>query len=122
MNNVIDLRKKVNMRTILLSDCTIEVIAETEQCTPVGQFDSGDPELDRETEQTIFDAINSGDVWGWCTVEVKLTYKHITASDYLGCCSYKNEQDFITDSGYYEDMVQTCLAELNQQLVELLAN
>ncbi len=43
--------------------------------------------------------------WGWCCVS--LTKAGTGHTDYLGCCSYKGAEDFIKNSGYFEDMLDT---------------
>lgn len=47
--------------------------------------------------------------WGWCTVAITASIKFgdrkIEATTYLGACSYISKQDFIENSGYYEQMV-----------------
>ncbi|MDO7847669.1 hypothetical protein Q5H92_14970 [Hymenobacter sp. M29] len=59
--------------------------------------------------------------WKWGDVEVKGTYRGLlTSSEYLGACSYKNQKDFITNSGYCDDMKATVLNSLNSQLQTLL--
>jgi hypothetical protein len=53
--------------------------------------------------------------WAWCQVEVKLSLDGLSASAYLGCCSYEGEDDF-KRSGYYEQMVEEAYDELNKKL------
>ena len=60
-------------------------------------------------------------IWAWCCVKVECTYYSLTATSYLGCCSYQDEQDFIKNSGYYEDMINDCLIDLQGQLSTLIA-
>lgn len=110
------------MKTIIKEDLEIQIIAdyETEQLEG-NLIDSGDTAFDNRVCEDVRQQLNVGNVWAWAQVEVKCTYKGVlTASDYLGCCSYDNEQDF-KEGGYYEDMVTTCLAEINDQLVKLCA-
>ena len=59
--------------------------------------------------------------WAWCvgTVQVQANDKdgnECTAETYLGACSYKSRMDFIKNSGYYEDMLEEVLTDLNNQL------
>ncbi len=109
-----------NMETINKNNIEIEVIAEYETMQLEGNaIDSGDADFDRETCDKIREDLDSGNVWAWAQVEVKCTYKGIlTASDYLGGCSYASEDDFRSD-GYFTDMVGACVTELNNQLKEL---
>jgi hypothetical protein len=80
---------------------------------------SGDDEEDKKAEEAILRDIESGNEWAWCTAHVRVTYKGIlTADDYLGACSYPSEDDF-RDGGYFDDMVSSCVAEINNQLSRL---
>lgn len=54
--------------------------------------------------------------WAWCTVEVRGVYKGIEATTYLGACSYESEEDFINNSGYYEDMKNEVYEEIITKL------
>lgn len=74
--------------------------------------------FDQATEDEILARLVRGDQWAWCTVKVTGTYKGLTASDYLGCCSYDNEQNFIA-GGYYDDMVARVRQDLLTQVQEI---
>lgn len=62
--------------------------------------------------------------FNWCTVRVMATIKDAEETyngcDYLGACSYRNKQDFIENSGYYEDMVATAIKHLHENIVRQL--
>lgn len=81
-----------------------------------GQFDS------TETEEIIRN-IDNGKVSAWFISEVRLKYKSIESdSEYLGCCSYSEFDDFTgQDNDYFDDMLRTCLDNLENQLKELKA-
>ena len=59
--------------------------------------------------------------WGWCSVKVSVRPKvgntSIVGDNYLGACSYSSKQDFIDNSGYYEDMVDEAIEELNKNYI-----
>jgi hypothetical protein len=57
--------------------------------------------------------------YAWFCAKVEVTYKELLATDYLGGCTYKSEKDFKENSGYYEDMVQTCIDEINREINEI---
>jgi hypothetical protein len=103
-----------------LKDCEIQIICHPEEISVRGNaVVSGDNELDKLQEDKIIESFNSGNIWAWCTVELVVIWSFdggsLQASDYLGCCSYDSESDFI-DGGYYEDMCSNALAELNIQI------
>ncbi len=74
---------------------------------------SGDDAADKEAEESVRADLESGNGWAWCTVRVTGRWEGLKATDYLGGCSYKSEQDFCA-RGYYDDMRNTVLAELQE--------
>jgi len=56
--------------------------------------------------------------WAWTCVKVTATFEGIEGTDYLGCCSYENEKDFIS-CGYYEDMKAQAMEELLKKIESL---
>jgi len=78
---------------------------------------SGDDEFDKKVEDEIIERLNNGDIWAWAAVTIKAQFGKFEGTDHLGCCSYENEEDFKND-GYYEDMKQLALDDLNRELQE----
>lgn len=108
------------MKKLTLKDIEIEVIVDYDDSPIRGNaINSGDITYDRLVENKIIDAVNSGDIWAWASVEVKGTYKGLTASEYLGACSYGSEDDFRSD-GYFPDMCETVLSDLNSQIEDIV--
>jgi hypothetical protein len=73
-----------------------------------------DPEMDRATNLAINEQLNQGNQWAWCCVKITAYIdglEGIEGTDYLGCCSYKNEADF-RSGGYFEDMQARAKEEL----------
>ena len=55
--------------------------------------------------------------WAWCNITVMaILPSGDSASDDLGCCSYKSEEDFKNSSSHYEDMCNDALDRLNHQI------
>ena len=105
-----------NLRKLTAKDVTIEVIAFHEDTEVQGNaMCSGDDMLDAEVENEIIRRLGIGDVWAWCVVEVRVLWNGFTGSDYLGACSYVDESDFVV-GGYYDDMLETALEELNSEV------
>lgn len=79
---------------------------------------SGDDAYDTEVEAGINERIDNGDVWAWAYVTVKGKWLGLEAADHLGCCSYADENDFRTNSGYFDDMreivIDSILANASQ--------
>jgi hypothetical protein len=110
--------KTCTIRPIDLSDVTFTIIAEDETFSAhesLSECMSYD-----EIEDLMYEASREN-VWKWCRVEVKGTYKGLEASEYLGACSYESEEDFKKD-GYYEDMCKAVLADLQSQLNDILSD
>jgi len=90
----------------------IQVICHPEDISIEGNaIASGDDAYDKEVEDKIRAELEYNQ-WAWCTVEVKVTINDCHTSEFLGGCSYKDENDFIT-GGYYEDMVSECIERLH---------
>ncbi len=75
---------------------------------------SGDDAVDREAERWVADQLNSGNDWAWCWVRVEVKWHGFTGDDTLGGCSYLSEEDFRKPGGYFDDMVNVCLARINE--------
>lgn len=105
----------------MLAGVEFEVIAHEEEMQVRGNaLASGDDAVDKRCEDRILARLESGDIWAWCTVEVKATWQGIEASDYLGGCSYDDETDFCHPKGYYPQMMQSALEELEAKVSALL--
>lgn len=108
------------MKPLTLNDIDIKIYARVEHNGVRGNaIVSGDDEYDKQVEDEIIRRLDNGDVWAWADVEVQGTYMGLVASDYLGCCSYESESDFKND-GYYQDMCNNVLEELNNRLAETI--
>jgi hypothetical protein len=83
---------------------------------------SGDAVADRACEDEIIARVNDGDIWAWASVRVSVRYIHdgvfYTEDDYLGCCSYADERDFVTSDGYFEDMVNDCVLGILEHVAD----
>jgi hypothetical protein len=75
---------------------------------------SGDDEFDRQIENEIISRLESGDIYAWFTAKVTVRDSYgREASDYLGCCNYRDADDFRM-GGYYLDMIKACINEIEQ--------
>ncbi len=79
---------------------------------------SGNDVLDRKAEDRIFRELDDGNIWAWCIINVELNYCGYNHVDHLGCCSYKDQQDFENSSGYYDDMVAVGVDAIVDQIIE----
>lgn len=109
------------MKTLTISDIDWELIATQDDCEVRGNaLVSGDEDEDKRVEDEIIERLNNGDEWAWASVEVRGTFNGLVASDYLGCCSYANADDFKT-GGYFDDMQENVLEQL-QAAAESIVN
>jgi hypothetical protein len=58
--------------------------------------------------------------YAWFVAKVTVEFNGLTATDYLGACSYESESDFMRD-GYYADMVNVCIDEIAKQVSQIRA-
>ena len=80
---------------------------------------SGDDAEDKRIEDSILRRLENGDVWAWASVKVIASWNGIEGVDYLGACSYEDEDDFKQPGGYYEDMKAEALASLKVNIKAL---
>ena len=102
------------------SKVTYEVTAEPDDIEVRGNaMASGNDEFDRRVENEILERCAGGDVWAWASVKVTARYDDIDSVegvDYLGGCSYADEDDFKQAGGYYDDMKKIARDDLFAQL------
>jgi hypothetical protein len=94
------------------SNAHIEIIAHPEDTHPRDHFDDS-------LADTVADIIERSEhnVWAWCSVEVNVSYQGLESSAYLGGCSYDSADDFKnTSDGYYNDMLEECIADIAAQM------
>lgn len=112
----------MKLRKLTSDDVVFTVhISEDDIAVRGNAMASGDNAADKECEDAIIARLEAGDLWAWCCVEVRATYKGHEASDTLGCCSYIDEKDFRSDA-YFKDMCNTALERLNDDLAATLAS
>lgn len=104
------------MRKLTEKDVTFDVECLPEDLQIEGNaMASGDAEADKEVEDWIKSELRRGNEWAWCTVKVTARWEEYEGTDYLGACSYRSEQEFKKD-GYYEDMKDRALEDLNEKV------
>ena len=100
-------------------EVTIRLKAEPEFIPVEGNASaSGDDAFDQEVAHNILCRIRQGDVWAWAMVTVTVSWGPFSASDHLGCCSYANEDNFRQPGGYFDDMIDEALGELNKTTLD----
>ena len=72
------------------------------ECLPEDTPVRGDDRLDRECEDTILHQLKQGNSWAWCCVKVTGHYLGLSASEYLGACSYQDSTEFEVSDSYLE--------------------
>ena len=77
---------------------------------------SGDEDFDHQVETEILKRLEQDDVWAWATVRVTAEWEGLKEAEYLGCCCYADEEEFRQEGGYFDEMVDEALANLNKRL------
>lgn len=97
-------------------------VEATQDDTPIvgNASASGDDVADKATEEWIRGELESGNVWAWAVVSVTATVEGVALEGvaYMGGCSYTSEGDFKAPGGYYAQMCDEALADLERQIVE----
>lgn len=84
---------------------------------------------DDESVALVYEGIKNGNEWAWCDAVVLVgipdevwngidSWKYYVV-EHLGGCSYQSKEDFIENSGYYRDMVDSAVERLLGQLWEM---
>lgn len=102
-----------NIDVLIRIDCLPEE-------TPIrGNASAIDDETDRKNEELIVSQLKDGNPWAWCVVKVTGLWHGIEESEYLGCCSFNSEKDFV-ESGHYQDMKDACIDRIKERAVEIV--
>ena len=91
----------------------------TEEETPYrgNAISTGDDALDDQICDAIEKRLSAGELWAWCTVEVRIESGTLyQGNTYLGCCSYKDEADFRKNSGYFVEMCDAAWADYSKKI------
>lgn len=102
-------------REKLKARAEIEIRVHENDFHPKDSFD------DERDVKWALDQLASGNEWGWCCVEVRASFADWRASDFLGGCSYENEDAFKVPGGYYDDMVNSAIEELALKMERALS-
>lgn len=110
----------MSIEPVMRHEAQISIRAEPEWVPVAGNaMASGDETLDRAVEQEILQRLDQGDLWAWAAVMVEVSWQCFRGSACLGCCSYESEEDFRAPGGYFDDLVEEALADLNRELVSV---
>lgn len=83
----------------------VRVECHEEGIDPLGNACAcGEPDCHEAHIQPILDALDRGDTWAWCSVRVVAAYGGFEGDAWLGGCSYRDEADFRTPGGYFDDL------------------
>lgn len=94
-----------------LSNKSVEVFFEAEE-------NDFAPDFENEADiRRINNEYNSGNIYAWFCAKVTVKYRGFEADDYLGGCSYESEKDFKENSGYYADMILSCIEQINKDII-----
>ena len=103
----------MNYQPIAIADVEFEIEATQDDLRIEGNAGS------EESEKWINEQLDAGNVWAWASVHITGRFEGLEADDYLGACSYESEEAFKQAGGYYDDMRQQIVDDLNAQLEKL---
>lgn len=89
---------------------------------PVAADNADDAAADEAMLDEIEQRLRRGDLWAFCSVCVKAiwidpeTDLEFEGTDYLGGCSYADEEDFKQPGGYYQQMQKEAFNDLIKQI------
>lgn len=72
---------------------------------------------DLTEREKIGDQVGSN-LWAWCVVEVKVTFKGLTQSDYMTGSWHGGEAEF-RESDTYQDMLHECVSRLADRVLDI---
>jgi len=107
-------------RTLRSNDITVLVTAFPEEIPVKGNaMCSGDEDFDQKVESEILERLEQDDLWAWATVCVTAEWEGLKETEHLGCCCYADEEEFRQEGGYFDEMVEEALSNLNLRLRSL---
>lgn len=74
---------------------------------------------DEQDKQDTFDRIDRGDLVYFIARVQALKNGIVLGTDYLGGCCYDSHMQFVHDSDYYSDMVDSAVTEARETLAKL---
>ncbi len=110
---------KIKPRELKIEEVEFELTVEEEDMPVRGNaMASGDDAADKEVEDEIIERLERGDIYAWFQAKMTAKWEGFTGVDYLGGCSYTSEKDFMEPGGYYDDMKNQALYDLNKKIKE----
>lgn len=105
----------LKLKKVTENDVVIKIECLEEDSSPFDHFD------DKDLAKKIRDDYFNGNDWAWCTVKVIVTHKQadFVSIQYLGGCSYLNEEDFKADN--LPTMVDEAIQDIESQMEEMFA-
>jgi len=104
---------------VLISDQKVEITIEAmPEDTPIrgNCMASGDSDFDERVALSIEEKLEAGNVWAWCQVKMTAKWAGFEGTEFLGCCSYNDAEDFKNCGGYYVAMRSQALEEMVAQM------
>lgn len=118
----IDEGRAMPAKKVTLADVKISVIVEDEDTDPETNYRIPGIEINDDEVQAFVEAVDEmveeHGRWDWCQVEVRAEFGPFKGSSHLGGCSYEGEEDFKKEGGYYEQMIEEAIRDLQQQISE----
>lgn len=108
---------KAQLRKLTLDEVKVTFTMEHEFTSPKEIYSSGDEESEEAILKWLDDEEFKGNQYAWFSAKVTVSWNSFSRTEYLGCCSYESEKDFL-ESDCYHGLVEECLDRLNEDLSE----
>ena len=97
------------------------MVSASPECLPV-EGNTGTAEdlsYNQDWEQFVLDRMVHGSTWAWARVTVTVEWNGLYGEASVGCCSYRDEEDFRSDRKRFDDLVDRALVVLNRRMREM---
>jgi hypothetical protein len=105
---------------VTTADVTITLRAEENDIGPEESCFIPGIKLSRSDAKRFVDAVDKmiekHGLCGWCQVTVTVRLGPLKGEAHMGSCSYESDDDFIQNSGHYNDMVRDAFVELQNSI------
>ena len=105
--------KMKTLRKITVDEVQWTVTPLPEDQSPEDAHDCSEGEHLKECQRIRTEAV--WNEWAWCCVEVKGYWNGLQGIAYLGACSYRNEDDFKQDGGYFKQLQSEAMDDLQSR-------
>lgn len=110
----------MKLKPIDREEAQVIVSASPERLPVEGNAGTGeDLSYNSDWEQIVLDRMVHGTTWAWARVTVTVEWNGLYGEASVGCCSYRDEEDFRSDRKRFDGLVERALVVLNRRMREM---